>query len=260
MSHRYSVCSYSFRRSFESGAMDYRGYVAFNQENGFTQLDPWMKHLEPALSDKSWLADARKMAEDAGLPYGCIAVDGAHIYEDTPGERLARRQMALRWLDVAAELGAAQVRIDSGGPEELTDEIFETIVKGYTELIPLARQMGLEIVVENHWGPTKYPANTVRLLEAVDGLGLLFDTNNWAEGKQELAWEMCARYARLTHVKTFSFDAQGNDPSVDLSKAIGILQEAGYDGAWGIESVPRDGDEPGAVLQTLALIKRELGV
>ncbi len=29
MPHRYSICSYSFRRSFESGAMDYPGYVPF---------------------------------------------------------------------------------------------------------------------------------------------------------------------------------------------------------------------------------------
>ena len=58
MPHRFSICSYSFRRSFENGAMDYPGYVAFHQRHGFTQLDPWMKHLEPALEDKDWLADA----------------------------------------------------------------------------------------------------------------------------------------------------------------------------------------------------------
>ena len=83
------------------------------------------------------------------------------------------------------------------GPEELTDEIFEIVVEGYNELIPKAKAAGVEILVENHWGPTKYAENTVRLLEEVDGLGLLFDTNNWAAGTQESAWQMCARYARL---------------------------------------------------------------
>lgn len=258
MSHRYSICSYSFRRSFESGAMDYPGYVAFHQAHGFSQLDPWMKHLEPALDDKAWLAAAKKMADDAGLPYGCIAVDGGHIYEETPATRAACREMAYRWLDVAAALGSAQVRIDSGGPEELTDEIFERIVEGYNDLVPRARAMGMEILVENHWGPTKYPENTVRLLKAVDGLGLLFDTNNWAPGKREMAWEMCAPYARLTHVKTSSFDSQGNDPAVNLHKAFRILRDSGYDGVWGIESVPTNGDEEGAAVKTLALIKREL--
>ena len=259
MTHQFSICSYSFRRSFESGAMDYRGYVVFNQRHGFSQLDPWMRHLEPALDDRRWLADAKSMAEDAGLPYGCVAVDGGHIYEETAGERAARRDMAYRWLDVAASLGALQMRIDSGGPEELTDEIFEIIVDGYNELIPKAKAAGVEILVENHWGPTKYAENTVRLLEEVKGLGLLFDTNNWAAGTQESAWQMCARYARLTHFKTMSFDSLGNDPSVDLQKAFTILQENGYDGVWGIESVPEDGDEEGAAVKTLALLRRMLG-
>ena len=263
MPHRFSICSYSFRRSFENGAMDYPGYVAFHQRHGFTQLDPWMKHLEPALEDKDWLADAGKMAEDAGLPYGCVAVDGGHIYEEGAAERASRREMAYRWLDVAASLGASQMRIDSGGPDELTDEIFEIIVDGYNELIPRARAAGVEILVENHWGPTKFPENTKRLLEAVDGLGLLFDTDNWAPGTHGTAWEMCAPYASLTHFKTYSFDSQGNgqgkDPSVDLLQAFRILLDNGYDGAWGIESVPADGNEEDAAVKTLALIRRELG-
>ena len=258
MTPKFSICSYSFRRSFESGEMDYRDYVDFNQSHGFSQLDPWMKHVEPALVDRRWLADARTMAEDAGLPYGCLAVDGGHIYEETAAARLERREMAYRWLDVAESLSASQMRIDSGGPEELTDEIFEIIVDGYNDLIPRARSAGVEIVVENHWGPTKFPENTVRLIEEVEGLGLLFDTNNWAEGTQELAWQMCAPYARLTHFKTFSFDSQGNDPSVNLLKALTILRESGYDGVWGIESTPNDGDEKGAVLKTRDLISRTL--
>ena len=259
MTPKFSICSYSFRHSFDSGQMEYRDYVEFNRIHGFSQLDPWMKHVEPALDDRRWLADAKRMAEDAGLPYGCIAVDGGHIYETTAAERLERRETAYRWLDVAESLSASQMRIDTGGPEELTDEIFDIIVDGYNDLIPRAQAAGVEIVVENHWGPTKYPENTVRLLEEVDRLGLLFDTNNWAEGTQERAWQMCARYARLTHFKTFSFDSQGNDPSVDLQRALTILQENGYDGVWGIESTPIDGDEKGAALKTRDLILHALG-
>ncbi len=258
MTHQFSICSYSFRRSFESCAMDYRGYVDFNGRHGFAQLDPWMKHIEPALENRSWLADAKRMAEDAGLPYGCVAVDGGHMYEEDAVRRAECREMALRWLDVAAALGAPQMRIDSGGTEALTDEVFQIIVEGYNELVPRAKAAGVEILVENHWGPTKYAENTVRLLEEVEGLGLLFDTNNWAEGTQEQAWQLCAPYARLTHFKTFSFDSQGNDPSVDLNRACAILLEKGYKGVWGIESTPADGDEEGAALKTMALIRRAL--
>lgn len=258
MHKRYSICSYSFRRAFEADSMDFAGYVEFNRRHGFTQLDPWMKHLEPALHDSLWLADAKKMAEDAGLPFGCIAVDGGHIYEETPAQRAARADVAYRWLDIAAALGATQLRIDAGGTDALPDEIFEIIVDGYNELVPRAADAGVEILVENHWGPTRHAHNTLRLLQAVDGLGLLFDTNNWAEGTHEEAWQLCAPFARLTHFKTNSFDSRGVDPAVDLDRAIRILQNCGYSGAWGIESVPDDGDEENAAVKTLALLRRRL--
>ena len=86
----------------------------------------------------------------------------------------------------------------------------------------------------------------IRILEGAPGLGLLFDTNNWAAGRQIDGWRMCAKYARSCHVKAFSFDETGRDPSVDLEKAIQILLENGYNGCLGMESAPPDGDEIGA--------------
>jgi hypothetical protein len=38
-----------------------------------------------------------------------------------------------------------------------------------------------------------------------------------------------------------------------------ILQEAGYQGCWGIESVPRQGDEYEAAKKSIALVRRVLG-
>jgi hypothetical protein len=157
------------------------------------------------------------------------------------------------------------VRIDAGGPEEMPDDVFQIIVEGYQDLVARGREKGadekhpIEILMENHWGASKIPENVVKIMEAVEGLGLLFDTNNWAPGTREKAWQMCARYAKATHVKTFSFDEGGYEPTVDIPSAMNILVEAGYDGCWGIESCPQDGDEYAGVRKTIALIKRVLG-
>jgi sugar phosphate isomerase/epimerase len=254
----FSICSYSFHRTFANGEMDIFEYINWCAKHGFTQLDPWMKHLQEGLEDPAFLDKVLAAAEKTGLPFGCIAVDGAHIYEPTEEARAANRQKAYQWIDVADRLGATQVRIDAGRPQEMDDEMFAIVVDGYNDVIRYAQQRDIEIIVENHMGYTLHPENAVKLLEAVDGLGLLFDTYNWAEGKKEQAWEMCAQYATLTHVKTFEFDEAGNDPNEDIPKAIRILRESGYDGAWGIESCPTDGNEREAGIKTLALIKREL--
>lgn len=255
----YSICSYSFHRTAAAGKMDIFSYIDFNKEVGFTQLDPWMKHLEAGYEDNAYLDKVKAAAAKVGLPFGCIAVDGAHIYEPTAEARAANRQRAYRWMDISQYLGATQVRIDAGGRNnETPEEIFDIVVDGYKDLVGRGKQQGLEIVIENHWGPFKHPDNLYKLLDAVPGLGLLFDSYNWPEGTQQRAWVEYAKYARITHFKTFSFDANGNDPEQDIAKVIGILQQNGYHGTWGIESTPYDGDEIGAARKTMTLLKRLL--
>jgi sugar phosphate isomerase/epimerase len=205
------------------------------------------------------LAQIKRAAESAGLPFCSLAVDGAHIYESSPEGRWANQIKAYRWLNIAEQLSTQQIRIDSGGPPEMPDEVLDIIVTGYNDLIPRAGEKGIEVVIENHWGASRIPENVVRILESVPGLGLLFDTGNWPEELRETGWTRCARYARATHLKTFAFDAEGNETTVDIPRAIRILQEAGYQGSWGIESVPRQGDEIEAAQKSVALVRRVLG-
>ena len=272
-----SICSYSFHRLLEAGQQDVFQYISDCHALGCTQLDLWNGHLPSLLDDGArppssftaesaqlsaaeldYLARIKEAADAAGLPFGCLAVDGAHIYEDSPESRRAQQIKAHRWLNIAEQLSAQQIRIDSGGPPDMSQEVLDLIATGYKDLIPRAREKGIEVVIENHWGASRIPENVVRILEAVPELGLLFDTGNWPEDKRETGWTQCARYARATHIKTFAFDAEGNETTVDIPRAIRILQEAGYQGSWGIESVPRQGDEVEAAKKSVALVRRVL--
>lgn len=270
------ICSFSFHRLLAAGKQDIFRFITDCKELGCTQLDPWNAHLadirrgddvlhaghNPDKSqhlsavDEDYIDRVKQAADDAGLPFGCIAVDGAHIYEADPDARAANRARAYRWLDVAAKLGAKQVRIDTGGPEELTGETLAVIKEGYADVIARAGERNIEVLVENHWGPTIWPDNVIRLLEEVEGLGLLLDTHNFKPEKKAEGRERCARYARAVHIKTLDWDENGNETHEDVPTAIRLLVDAGYKGAWGIESVPRDGDEYGGARRTIALIRR----
>ncbi len=270
------VCSFSFHRLLAAGKQDVFQYILDCKAMGCTQLDPWNAHLSPvkdgdavlhagrnphrshhlSAADTDYIDRVRAAADRAEIPFGTIAVDGAHVYEPTEEARRVNRANACRWIDVAARLGATQVRIDAGGPEEMPDEVFEAIVDGYNDLIARAGGHGIEVLLENHWGPTKIPANVEKLCTAVKGLGLLYDTHNWKPERRAEGQRRCARFARATHVKTFGFDASGNPLEVDAETPIRLLQQAGYSGTWGVESVPRDGDEIAGVRQTIDLIRR----
>ena len=273
-----SLCSYSFHHLLEAGKPDVFQYISDCQSLGCTQLDLWNGHLPSLLDDEArppssftpdyaqlsaaeldYLAQVKDAAERAGLPFGCLAVDGAHIYEPSPEARQAQQVKAYRWLNIAGQLSPQQIRIDTGGSPEMPDEVLEIIVRGYNDLIPRAAEKGMEVVMENHWGASRMPENVQRILGAVPGLGLLFDTGNWPDDRREEGWALGARHARATHLKMYAFDEDGNETTVDIPRAMHMLQAAGYQGSWGIESVPRQGDEVEAARKSIALVRRVLG-
>jgi sugar phosphate isomerase/epimerase len=280
---RLSICSFSFHRLLAAGKQDIFKYIADCSELGCTDLDPWNAHLaalksgdevihlghnpgssEPLMdepsgssaADRDYLNRVKQAADEVGLPFGCIAVDGAHIYEADPEKRQANRARAYRWLDVAHRLGARQVRIDAGGPEDMPPEAFTVIKAGFEDLIARGKPLGLEILFENHWGPTKFPDNCVRLVEEIEGLGMLYDTHNFVPDLRDEGRRRCAKYAHAVHIKTLRWDEDGNETVSDIPRVIGYLKDAGYQGCWGIESVPADGDEYGGVKKTIALLER----
>ena len=98
-----AIASYSFHRLLASGQQDMFKYIDDCKMLGATQLDPWNAHLAPLVEgdkalkasgawqnarllaeEEAYLRQVRAAADQAGLPVGCVAVDGAHIYEPTP--------------------------------------------------------------------------------------------------------------------------------------------------------------------------------
>jgi hypothetical protein len=273
----FGICSFSFHRLLAAGKQDIFQYILDCKALGCTQLDPWNAHLSELKSgddaihaghnpseshhltamDEGYIDRVRQAGDDAGLPFGTIAVDGAHLYDANEEYRNANRARAYRWLDIAARLGASQVRIDTGGTEDLPDEQMQIIKEGYTDLIDRGAKHGIEILVENHWGATPIPENLHRIFAEVPGLGLLYDSHNFKPELRDEGRRTCAKYAKAVHIKTFAFDADGNELEDKPEIAIDELLKVGYAGTWGVESVPRDGDEIGGARDTIAFVRRQ---
>src|SRR5262245_52597075 len=136
---RIGICSYSFHRLLAEGKQDIFKFIDDCKALGCTQLDPWNSHLAEVRAaddhvargvppeeagkltpaERAYVERVRDAGKKSGLPFGTIAVDGAHIYEAEAEKRDVNRARAYRWLEVAAILGARQVRIDAGGPESM---------------------------------------------------------------------------------------------------------------------------------------------
>jgi len=231
-------------------------YVTDCKKLGCTQLDPWNEHF--ASTDDAYIAKVKEAAKRAGLPFGLIAVDGGHVHEPTEQARAQNRQKAHRWIEIARQLGARQIRLDAGGSAAMPADEFEIIIEGFEDLKKHCREAGVELVMENHFGASVIPDNVVRICET-SGIGLLLDSFNWAKGHEAEGWIKCGKYARACHIKAFAFAEDGEELTTNVGAFVRLMKKAGFKGAWGVESVPIDGDEMGAAARTIALIKRHAG-
>lgn len=273
------ICSYSFHRTLEAGKQDIFGFIDDCKKLGCTQLDPWNGHFPTVIAkdreipegvdpegagkltaeERELFAKVKAAGDAAGMPHGIIAVDGAHVYDDNPEYRKANRARAYRWIEACGILGAKQMRLDSGGPKELSADQLEIIREGYEDIIARAKAVGVQVLIENHWGPSPWPDELEKILDAVPELGFLHDTHNWAPEKKVEGRERFSARADALHIKTLNWDEDGNEVGEDLPTAIRLMKEAGYSGAWGIESTPREGDEFECCAKSIALIKRLVG-
>ncbi len=272
---QFSIASYSFHRELESGRQDVFKYITDCKELGCSQLDPWNSHLAPLVIEDEqirassnptqatfsqagldYVARVKAAADAVGLPFGCIAADGSHVWEPTEESRAANHACAYRWLDAAHRLGAESMRTDTGGKPELPDDMFKIIVDGLQDTVNKGRELGVRVSIENHWGASNIPKNVVRVLDAVDGLTLLFDSRNWAKGMREEGWQVGVPRAKDVHIDLFRTQENPETLEEDLTRLIKMLVKSGYNGCWGIESLPADDDEYGAIRQSMAFIEK----
>lgn len=97
------------------------------------------------------------------------------------GKNLGAHQSVLRYLDLAARVGATQMRIVLGNQKNFTDSIIErsaVLTPLITEAALKAEELGIRLSIENH---ADFPVlRLVELIESigVPALGLCLDTGN----------------------------------------------------------------------------------
>jgi len=252
-----SVITYSFNRLFGSGEMNLVQYLdVMKDKYGLSSADIWDGTLGGLEEDN--IKKVKGQLDERGLELANLAIDGAHVWVEDAEQREAERKKILAYLDAAEALGAKTVRIDWGPRKEstLTDEQFDVIVKGYQEYCKRAADGGYLLGPENHFGPEKNVEEMERVRAAIDNpaYGILLHVNRW-DGDGEAGDKWAAPYTMHNHI-------YGVGPEIVESR-VKMLTDAGYQGYWGVENVPQEGDaveQVGGYVDHLRGLLKELGV
>ena len=197
--------------------------------------------------DEAYFSELKKRADGEGVRSLLIMCDALGNTGDQSDD--ARRQAVENhkpWLQAAAGLGCHAIRVNAAGQGSRA-EVSARVAESLHALGDLAKPLRLSVLVENHGGYSSdggWLADTIRLSDH-SAVGTLPDFGNFRiSPRGQLPEETYDRYqgveelmssAHAVSAKSYDFDEQGLETSIDYRRMLRIVADAGYRGFVGVE-------------------------
>ncbi|MBY0527667.1 MAG: sugar phosphate isomerase/epimerase [Gemmataceae bacterium] len=168
-----------------------------------------------------------------------------HLSDNFKGVNLARADKDKREADVktfeqlvgvAQKLGIPTMRVNTGTPEA-KDWDLQITIDVYKRLAKFAKERGVEIVIENHFGLSADPRNVARIIEAVGDnisscpdFGLFKSEERWSG--MEIMLKHCKR---IVSAKFHGLGDKGEHKDFDLKRCYDMLRDAKFRGLVSLE-------------------------
>jgi len=198
----------------------------------------------PAVPSDAFIERVREKAKALGLAISGTGIRNNFASPD-PAVRKADVELAKRWIDVAAKLGAPVLRLFTGtvpkGYEDRWQEVADWMVPCFRECAEYAATRGVRIGIQNHADMLSTADQCLRLLKAVDhsAVGLIIDTGSFTTADP---YDDIARTAHLAINWQVKVSLHGKPPrKTDYTKVMRILKVAGYKGFLPVETLATKG-------------------
>lgn len=243
-----SLAQWSLNKAFFSGELDNLEFARVARETyGLGGIEYVNQFFKDKATDQAYLGQMKQRATDNGVQSLLIMIDGeGNLGATDAAERATAVENHHRWVDAAKYLGCHSIRVNAAG-EGSREEVARAATDGLARLSEYAEQADLNVIVENHGGYSSDGGWLTGVIAAtnMDNCGTLPDFGNFC---MERTATGCAKeydkykgieemmpYAKAVSAKTFAFDAEGNERTMDYVRILKTVKEAGYRGWLGIE-------------------------
>jgi sugar phosphate isomerase/epimerase len=213
--------------------------------------------------DSAYLKDLKARANDSGVACVLIMIDGEGDLSAREKEaRMKAVENHKKWVDAAAALGCHSIRVNTGN--NYSPENVMAAADGCGALVEYAEKQGINVICENHGGPSSNPDALLALISFVgkDRFGTLPDFGNFLKdrhGKYTIdiyrAIDRMMPFAKGVSAKSYDFDAQGRETTLDYARILKIVTDSGYHGFVGIEYEGKRLSEPEGIKATKRLLE-----
>jgi sugar phosphate isomerase/epimerase len=250
-----SLAQWSLHRTFNDDGVDPFRFAEISKEMGFEGVEYvnhiYAKEIE-SLGFNKVIDSLNTLSKKHNMTNVLIMVDGeGDLASPDEAERDKAVENHKKWIDAARKLGAHSIRVNTFGTNE-AEEWLPAVVDGLKKLSAYAATKGINVLCENHgWMSSDAPL----LMEAIDmvnmeNCGTLPDFGNWCvKRKDGSTWGECIeeypnKYegikmmlteAEAVSAKSYDFDDDGNETTLDYPRIIQLVEDSGYRGFIGVE-------------------------
>ncbi|MEM1340410.1 MAG: sugar phosphate isomerase/epimerase family protein [Bacteroidota bacterium] len=255
-----SLAQWSINKMVRNDSVDPYTFAEKASNWGFDGLEYVSGLYYPELKKENFSEEAMQHfieksnaeAEKYGLKNLLIMVDGqGNLAAADENERNEAVENHHKWVDAAAAMGCHAIRVNLNGSRE-KEEWMNASVDGLSKLAGYAKEKNINIIVENHGGPSSNAAWLADVMKQVnmDNCGTLPDFGNFCIKREDGSYyeSKCLEeydkyqgvkelmpYAKAVSAKSYAFDENGNESRIDYAKMLQIVKEAGYTGYIGVE-------------------------
>jgi len=215
--------------------------------------------------DENYFAELKSICDGEGVKSLLIMCDREGNLGDPED---AKRKQAVenhhKWVEGAKSLGCHSVRVNAAtGGVGSYEEQQKRAADGLRALSEFAAGHGLNVIVENHGGLSSngtWLAGVMKLVN-LPNCGTLPDFGNFRVSNTEeydryKGTEELMPFAKGVSAKTFDFDDDGNETTIDYPRIMKIVVDAGYSAHVGIEYEGSRLDEYEGIRATKKLLER----
>ncbi len=254
-----SLAEWSLHRALFGGKMTNLDFPRVaRREFGIEAIEFVNQFFFDKARDEAYLKELKKRCEDEGVRPLLIMCDREGALGDPDPKR--RKQAVLnhhKWIDAAKYLGCHSIRVNARSRGSYEEQL-KLAADGLAQLTEYGAANKINVIVENHGGLSSNGKWLAAVIARVNSpwCGTLPDFGNWQEYDKYQGVKELMPYAKAVSAKSYDFDENGNETTIDYFRMMKIVLDAGYHGYVGIEYEGRRLPEPQGIMATKRLLER----
>lgn len=233
-----SLAGYSFRKQLDTegkkGEMSLIDLADLCAKLGLGAVEPTSYYFFS--TDDDFVYNLKRHIMLLGLEVSGMPINNNFALPDGP-DFDKQFDHVRKWIDVAAKLGAPNMRVFAGRPGSMErDAAISQVIKGLRKCSDYAATKGVFLALENHGYLTETADDVIRIIEGVDHPWFAgnLDTGNF-KGKPYENIRKLAPYCVVAQVKSEVSPEPGKKAPADYARIVGILREINYRGYVALE-------------------------